>query len=72
MSRAEAIEAHGTVQASLPDATFRVRLDNGHRVLAHVAGAMQMHYVKILPGDKVAVELSPYDLSRGRITSRMR
>ena len=72
MPRAEVIEVNGTVQESLPDATFRVRLDNGHKVLAHVAGAIRMHYIKILPGDKVTVELSPYDLSRGRITYRMK
>jgi translation initiation factor IF-1 len=64
------IAAHGTVQESLPNATFRVRLDNGHRILAHASGALRMHYIKILPGDKVMVELSPLDLSRGQITTR--
>ena len=68
--RAEAMEVHGTVVESLPNATFHVALDNGHRVLAHTSSAMRMHYVKILPGDKVTVEISPYDLRRGRITYR--
>lgn len=72
MPRAESIEVNGTVQESLPDATFRVALDNGHKVLAHVAGAVRMNYVRILPGDKVTVELSPLDLRRGRITDRMK
>ena len=57
---------------SLPNAMFRVELQNGHRVLAHISGKMRMHYIKILPGDNVTVELSPYDLSRGRITYRMK
>ena len=70
MPRAEAMELHGTVLESLPNAMFRVVLDNGHRILAHIAGAVRMHYVKIMPGDKVTVEISPYDLSRGRITYR--
>jgi translation initiation factor IF-1 len=68
--KAEAMELHGTVVESLPNATFHVALDNGHRVLAHTSSAMRMHYVKILPGDKVTVEISPYDLCRGRITYR--
>ena len=72
MPRAEAIEVHGTVLESLPNAMFRVALDNGHKVLAHLAGAMRVHYIKILPGDKVTVEISPYDLSRGRVTYRMK
>ena len=66
----EAIEVEGTVLEPLPNAMFRVELDNGHRVLAHISGKMRMHYIRILPGDRVTVELSPYDLSRGRITYR--
>ncbi len=72
MPKAEAMEVNGTIVASLPNALFRVALDNGHKVLAHVDGAMRLHYIKIVPGDKVTVEISPYDLSRGRITYRMR
>ena len=64
------IEVIGTVIEPLPNATFRVELENGHKVLAHISGKMRMHYIKILPGDKVTVELSPYDLTRGRITYR--
>lgn len=60
----------GTVIEPLPNAMFRVELENGHRVLAHISGKMRMHFIKILPGDKVTVELSPYDLTRGRITYR--
>lgn len=66
----EAIEAEGTVVEPLPNAMFRVELDNGHRVLAHISGKMRMHFIRILPGDRVKVELSPYDLNRGRITYR--
>ena len=66
----DAIELEGTVTEPLPNAMFRVELDNGHKVLAHISGKMRMHYIRILPGDKVVVELSPYDLSRGRITYR--
>ncbi|MBU1674823.1 translation initiation factor IF-1, partial [bacterium] len=66
----EGIEVEGSVVEPLPNAMFRVELDNGHRVLAHVAGKMRMHFVRILPGDRVKVELSPYDLTRGRITYR--
>jgi translation initiation factor IF-1 len=66
----EAIEVEGTVVEPLPNAMFKVELDNGHRVLAHISGKMRMHYIRILPGDRVTVELSPYDLSRGRITYR--
>ena len=69
MPKNEAISASGTVQKSLPNATFRVALDNGHNVLAHASGALRMHYIKIIPGDKVMVELSPFDLSRGQITT---
>ena len=64
------IEATGTVLELLPAATFKVELENGHKVLAHVSGKMRMHFIRILPGDKVTVELSPYDLTRGRITYR--
>lgn len=71
MSQKEkAIEAEGTVVEPLPNAMFRVDLDNGHRVLVHISGKMRMHYIRILPGDRVKVELSPYDLTRGRITYR--
>ncbi|MGH7846578.1 MAG: translation initiation factor IF-1 [Candidatus Binatia bacterium] len=70
MPKEGAIEVTGTVLETLPNAMFRVELDNGHRVLAHISGKMRMHYIKILPGDKVRVELSPYDLARGRITYR--
>ena len=72
MSKGDAIEVSGTVTEALPNAVFRVDLENGHKFLAHISGKMRMHYIKILPGDKVTVELSPYDLSRGRITYRMR
>ena len=70
MPKEEAIEVEGTVVETLPNAMFRVQLDNGHRVLAHISGKMRMHFIKILPGDKVTVELSPYDFTRGRITYR--
>ena len=70
MAKEEGIQVEGTVIESLPNATFRVELENGHRLLAHISGKMRMHFIKILPGDKVTVELSPYDLSRGRITYR--
>ena len=66
----EPIEVEGTVIETLPNASFRVELENGHRILAHVSGKMRMNFIRILPGDKVKVELSPYDLSRGRITYR--
>jgi translation initiation factor IF-1 len=72
MAKEEAIEVTGTVVEPLPNAMFRVELENGHRVLAHISGKMRMHFIKILPGDKVTVELSPYDLTRGRITYRMK
>ena len=65
MEKEEAIEAQGTVIEPLPNAMFRVELENGHRILAHISGKMRMHYIRILPGDKVIVELSPYDLTRG-------
>jgi translation initiation factor IF-1 len=70
MGKEEPIEAQGTVVEPLPNAMFRVELENGHRILAHISGKMRMHFIKILPGDKVTVELSPYDLTRGRITYR--
>jgi len=66
----DAIVLEGTILESLPNAMFRVELDNGHKVLAHISGKMRMHYIRILPGDKVQVELTPYDLTRGRITYR--
>ncbi|MBI2369924.1 MAG: translation initiation factor IF-1 [Deltaproteobacteria bacterium] len=72
MPKEDAIEVEGVVVEPLPNAMFRVELENGHRVLAHVSGKMRMHFIKILPGDRVTVELSPYDLSRGRITYRAR
>jgi translation initiation factor IF-1 len=68
----DSIAVSGRVSESMPNALFRVHLDNGHKVLAHVSGAMRMQYVRIMPGDKVTVELSPLDLSRGRITHRVR
>ena len=70
MAKEEAIEVQGVVIETLPNAMFRVELKNGHRVLAHISGKMRMHFIKILPGDKVVVELSPYDLNRGRIVYR--
>ena len=70
MAKEEKIEDEGKVVESLPNAMFRVELENGHLVLAHISGKMRMHYIRILPGDKVTVELSPYDLTRGRITYR--
>lgn len=70
MAKEETITVEGRVIEPLPNATFRVELDNGHVVLAHISGKMRMHFIKILPGDKVTLELSPYDLSRGRITYR--
>jgi translation initiation factor IF-1 len=70
MAKEEGIEVEGTVLEPLPNAMFRVELSNGHKVLAHISGKMRMHYIRILPGDKVTVELSPYDLTRGRIIFR--
>lgn len=70
MSKEDAIELEGKVVEPLSNAMFKVELENGHQVLAHISGKMRMHYIKILPGDKVTVELSPYDLDRGRITYR--
>lgn len=70
MAKEDAIELEGTVLEALPNVMFRVELENGHKILAHISGKMRMHYIKILPGDKVQVELSVYDLDRGRITYR--
>ena len=70
MSKEQAITVEGKVVEPLPNAMFQVELDNGHKVLAHVSGKMRMHFIKILPGDRVTLELSPYDLSRGRIVNR--
>jgi len=72
MPKKEVIEVEGTVVEPLPNAMFRVELANGHRVLAHFSGKIRLHYIKILPGDRVLVELSPYDLSRGRIIYRFK
>uniref|UniRef100_A0A7V3RIM0 Translation initiation factor IF-1 n=1 Tax=candidate division WOR-3 bacterium TaxID=2052148 RepID=A0A7V3RIM0_UNCW3 len=70
MARKDLIQTEGTIIETLPNAMFRVELDNGHKVLAHVSGKMRMSYIKIMPGDRVLLELSPYDLSRGRIVWR--
>lgn len=70
MAKDDVIEVEGTVVEPLPNAMFRVELKNGHKVLAHISGKMRMHFIRILPGDKVTVELSPYDLTRGRIIYR--
>ena len=70
MAKEDVIEMQGEVTENLPNATFRVRLENGHMVLGRISGKMRMHYIRILPGDKVQVELTPYDLTRGRITYR--
>jgi len=72
MAKTDAIQVEGKVKETLPNAMFRVELENGHKVLAHISGKMRMHYIRILPGDKVTVELSPYDLTRGRIVYRTR
>ena len=72
MSKEETIQMQGEIVETLPNATFRVKLENGHIVLGHISGKMRMHYIKILPGDKVKIELSPYDLARGRIVFRER
>jgi len=72
LAKENAIELEGTVVEPLPNAMFRVKLENGHVILAHISGKMRMHYIRILPGDKVTVELSPYDLNRGRITYRFK
>ncbi|MBN1437556.1 MAG: translation initiation factor IF-1 [Sedimentisphaerales bacterium] len=70
MAKKDAIKVDATVVEALPNAVFRVRLENGHEILAHVSGKMRMNFIRILPGDSVTVELSPYDLTRGRITLR--
>lgn len=70
MAKEDVIEIEGTVVESLPNTNFKVELENGHQILAHISGKLRMNYIKILPGDKVKVELSPYDLNRGRITWR--
>ncbi len=70
MAKEESIEVEGTVLEPLPNAMFRVELENGHKILAHISGKMRMHFIRILSGDKVKVQLSPYDLTRGRITYR--
>ncbi len=72
MAKEDAIEVEATVTETLPNAMFRVELDNKHEVLAHISGKMRKHFIRILPGDRVRVELSPYDLSRGRITYRLK
>ena len=72
MAKEELIETEGTVVEALPNAMFKVELENGHRVMAHVSGKMRMNFIRILPGDKVKLELSPYDLTRGRITFRVK
>ena len=70
MTKEDSIEVEGTVLEPLPNAMFRVKLENGHKILAHISGKMRMHFIRILSGDKVKVQLSPYDLTRGRITYR--
>lgn len=70
MPKQSIIQQDGTITEALPNATFRVKLDNGHQILAHISGKMRMHYIRILPGDRVKLEISPYDLSKGRITFR--
>lgn len=71
MPKEEPITVEGKVVEALPNAMFRIEMDNGHKVLAHVSGKMRVHFIRILPGDRVTVEISPYDLSRGRITFRL-
>ena len=70
MAKEKAIEVDGEIKETLPNANFRVVLDNGHEILAHVSGKMRMDYIKLLPGDKIKIEMSPYDLSKGRIVFR--
>ena len=72
MAKKDTIEVEGVAVESLPNAMFRVELANGHKVLAHISGKIRLHYIRILPGDKVLIELSPYDLTRGRITYRFK
>ena len=71
MAKEDAIEVEGSILEALPNAMFRVEIEGGHRVLAHIGGRLRMHYIRILPGDRVKLELSPYDLTRGRITYRL-
>lgn len=70
MPKVQPIKVDGTIKETLPNATFKVELSNGHEILAHISGKMRMHFIKILPGDKVAIEMSPYDLTKGRIVYR--
>ena len=70
MAKEDVLEVDGTVLEALPNAMFQVELENGHKILAHISGKLRMHYIRILPGDKVTVEISPYDLTKGRITWR--
>ena len=70
MPKDDVIELEGVVTEALPNAMFRVELSNGHKILAHISGKLRMHYIRILPGDKVTIEMSPYDLSKGRVTWR--
>lgn len=71
MAKKDTIKLEGVVAETLPSTTFRIVLDNGHEVLAHISGRMRVHYIRLLPGDRVLVEMSPYDLSKGRITQRL-
>ncbi len=71
MAKKDTVKLEGVVVETLPSTTFRVELDNGHEVLAHISGKMRVHYIRLLPGDRVLVEMSPYDLTKGRITQRM-
>lgn len=71
MAKKDTIKLEGVIIETLPSTTFRVQLDNGHEVLAHISGRMRVHYIRLLPGDRVVVEMSPYDLSKGRITQRL-
>lgn len=70
MSKEDVLEVEGVVQEAMPNAMFKVELENGHQILAHISGKLRMHFIRILPGDKVTVEISPYDLTKGRITWR--
>ena len=72
MSKKDLVQLEGTIVESLPNATFRVELENGHKVLAHISGRMRLHWIQILPGDRVTIEFSPYDLSKGRIIYRFK
>lgn len=72
MAKQQAIEMNGTIIESLSNSMFKVELDNGHEIIAHISGKMRMHYIKIIPGDRIMVEMSPYDLSKGRISRRLK